>query len=368
MNKKIILSLGVIGIVAAFAIGGTVAYFSDTETSTGNTFTAGAIDLKIDSKATYNGVIVDSATWQEKDLIPTADKFFNFADVKPGDIGEDTISLHVINNDAWVCAEVKNLTSAENSCNDPELEAEPQCAVDSVGELQDNLVFTIWKDDGVANPNGGEPTGKCDNIHQDDETILLSGHPVNGVLPLYDSTTGSALLGGTTTCLGVGWTLPAETGNAVQTDSMTGDISFNVVQARNNDSFKCIKEYAFVLTDPSEQNVLNTVSLDKPWYTQEIKGLCIDFTLHNPTYSPAYFDFAIDGASGSDVPGLSNIMISEGPLNGQLVGNLYSNINVPKYQTTTVTKCGTNEIKMAIHFGAEQLWYLDWATFTAKEV
>jgi len=47
MNKKIILSLSVIGIVAAIVIGGTIAYFTDTETSEGNTFTAGTLDLSI---------------------------------------------------------------------------------------------------------------------------------------------------------------------------------------------------------------------------------------------------------------------------------------------------------------------------------
>jgi len=49
MNKKILISLSVIGLVAAIVVGGTIAYFSDTETSTGNTFTAGAIDLKVDN-------------------------------------------------------------------------------------------------------------------------------------------------------------------------------------------------------------------------------------------------------------------------------------------------------------------------------
>lgn len=57
MNKKILISLSVIGIVAAIAIGGTIAYFNDTETSTGNIFTAGALDLKVDHLwQTYNDV------------------------------------------------------------------------------------------------------------------------------------------------------------------------------------------------------------------------------------------------------------------------------------------------------------------------
>lgn len=56
MKKQIIISLAVIAAVAAAAIGGTMALFSDTETSNGNIFTAGSIDLTVDhTKATYDG-------------------------------------------------------------------------------------------------------------------------------------------------------------------------------------------------------------------------------------------------------------------------------------------------------------------------
>lgn len=57
MNKKILISLSVIGVVAAIGIGATVAYFNDVETSTGNVFTAGTLDLKVDHVLqTYNDV------------------------------------------------------------------------------------------------------------------------------------------------------------------------------------------------------------------------------------------------------------------------------------------------------------------------
>ena len=47
MDMKILLSLMVVGI-AALGVGmGTMAYFSDTETSNGNTFTAGTLDLTL---------------------------------------------------------------------------------------------------------------------------------------------------------------------------------------------------------------------------------------------------------------------------------------------------------------------------------
>ena len=55
MNKKLIISLSTIALVAIIAIGATTAYYSNTETSAGNTLMAGAIDLKIDNECHYNG-------------------------------------------------------------------------------------------------------------------------------------------------------------------------------------------------------------------------------------------------------------------------------------------------------------------------
>lgn len=67
--KKILVSISVIGVVAAVAIGGTIAYFSDTETSTGNTITAGTLELEIrdQNEGFGNGV---TATWTAQDVKP----------------------------------------------------------------------------------------------------------------------------------------------------------------------------------------------------------------------------------------------------------------------------------------------------------
>lgn len=232
--KKILLSVSMIAVIAIAVMGATGAFFSDTETSTGNTFTAGAIDLKIDSTATYNGQAVAAATWAEKDLVPTADKFFNFSDIKPGDKGENTISLHVINNDAYACATVSNLTDYENGQTEPESLVDTTTGTNQ-GELSQTMNWKVWKDDGTGSGTA------CDNIQNGTEPTLTSGHPTNGTLALYDSVTnnGAVLAGGSTSCLGVSWELPAASGNETQTDSMTGDISFNVVQSRNNTNFTC---------------------------------------------------------------------------------------------------------------------------------
>lgn len=67
--RKILVSLSIIAVVGAIAIGGTIAYFSDVETSTGNTFSAGTLDLQIrdQNEGFGNGV---TATWIASDVKP----------------------------------------------------------------------------------------------------------------------------------------------------------------------------------------------------------------------------------------------------------------------------------------------------------
>jgi len=70
--RRIILGLiTIIGAGAVIVSGATGAFFSDTETSTGNTFAAGEIDLTVDSTAHYAGLICDSTTHLWVDDNPT---------------------------------------------------------------------------------------------------------------------------------------------------------------------------------------------------------------------------------------------------------------------------------------------------------
>lgn len=73
--KKILISLSVIALVATLAISGTIAYFSDAETSNGNTLNAGVLDLLIaDNNEDFgNGV---SATWSAEDMKPGDERTF----------------------------------------------------------------------------------------------------------------------------------------------------------------------------------------------------------------------------------------------------------------------------------------------------
>ena len=66
--KRIFFSLGMIAFVGAIAIGSTGAFFTDSQTSAANVFTAGSVSLLIDhSLSTYNGssdlTIVTDPSW-----------------------------------------------------------------------------------------------------------------------------------------------------------------------------------------------------------------------------------------------------------------------------------------------------------------
>src|SRR3989344_1789498 len=120
--RRIIISLVMIGgIGGALAIGTTGAFFNDRETSTGNTFAAGAVDLKIGNESYYNGAVSEGTTWLNPTDLVEGLLFFNFKDLKPDDEGEDTISIHVNDNDAYVCMDMTLTSNYDVSSTEPEL-------------------------------------------------------------------------------------------------------------------------------------------------------------------------------------------------------------------------------------------------------
>lgn len=273
------MSLSVIAAAAAAVVGGTGAFFSDTETSTGNTFTAGAIDLQVDSQQRYNNavcvdrvwVLADSGsepdvnqypvlgsacggTWEMKDLEPTIDKFFNFGDVKPGDSGENTISLHVINNDAYACVDITGLEDEDNSQTEPETQAVLDTDDMESGELAEGLNFFAWNDDG-DNVFEGSANPGFPEVPLFSNVVGPASDVLGGKTYTLASPSTNPLPGGSTSYIGIAWCAGALTptslvdggwtcdgdslGNEAQTDSVSADISFRVEQARNNPSFSC---------------------------------------------------------------------------------------------------------------------------------
>jgi len=338
INWRVVGSFAVITLVLVGAGIATRAYFSDTEKTTGNTFTAGAINLQIDNTCHYNGKECKlgdggkyywtgtqeecSCTWSKKDL--AGELFFNFPDVKPGDNGEDTVSLHVENNDAWVCAMATNLQTNDNGCNKPESDIDTTCGAGQ-GELQDNIFFTAWRDtdcdnildvaiQGVpevpAHCGGGSDPQTCASFGDDQvmcqsfsflgctwipyqpavpavagEQVLAENQKAASTLwPIADATTGSGpIKSGADYCLGISWNVPLTTSNIIQTDSVTGDMQFFAVQARHMENFTCANHFKEICdgTDNDFDGVIDdggvcwtspTSNNDASWWRNDANG------------------------------------------------------------------------------------------------
>jgi predicted ribosomally synthesized peptide with SipW-like signal peptide len=229
MNKKILISLCVIAAVAAIGIGGTIAYFSDTETSTGNTFTAGELDLIVD----ING----------QDQNPLTQKLFDLSDMKPGDKGEVTVSLKVDNNPACGKVSINVTEDLDNSCTEPEGKDEnkPTAGLcDATGELNDAVNWMIWLDQGVTPGfQGPQDLSECDNDYVEPfEQMLVSG-PLTGSV-IYSI--GELPVAPSKACYGVAYCFGAWNGavcngaavnNASQSDSFKADLIIEALQKRN---------------------------------------------------------------------------------------------------------------------------------------
>lgn len=283
--KKILLSLLIIGATAGaatVAIKTTTSLLSDDEVSANNTFAAGAIDLKVDNSSYYNGQVMATSTWLPADLDNGAGPsgagkylYFNFTDLKPGDWGQDTISLHTTGNDAWSCAEIKLTKNDDMSSMEPELADGDGADTPDLwdGELAQNLNFLWWNDDGDNVLEVGEPImfAPGDQPLTLAQMVGLSTNPnANLKLTLADKqwnaftrTPATPLTGETDYYLGVGWCFgqmtpaPVAPGansplvnpgftcngsslnNITQSDTVMGNLTFTAVQERHNTDFLC---------------------------------------------------------------------------------------------------------------------------------
>lgn len=235
-----------IGIIATVVVMvGVVAVHGET---VGTTFATGSgtggLELKIDSKTFYNGKFMYNLSWHLKNLVPGVDKFFSFDDVKPGDRGTTTISLHIKKNPAWVCLDFENLKDKENGRNEPEKEIDN----DGQGELSEELEFFAWRDDGDnVFEVGEEPLFGTD---EQKAKVVLG----DATYALADSNTGDMYQPNKTKYIGITWCAgdlevdlqtaeiscdATAMGNEAQTDSMTLDVILRAVSAKQQPWFRC---------------------------------------------------------------------------------------------------------------------------------
>ena len=104
MNKKILLSISAIVAIVAVAAVATTAFFSDTQTATGNTFSAGTIEMAVD--------------WSKQ--IP-----IQLVDMKPSQVGYTNFTVRNVGSDPInVTKEIKVTGRETVGVNRPECIAE----------------------------------------------------------------------------------------------------------------------------------------------------------------------------------------------------------------------------------------------------
>jgi len=191
--NKVLASLLMIGMVAAMAGAGTFAYFTDTETSTGNVFTAGTLDLVVNEENPVSS-------------------HFELENVQPSDNATDKVNLTNIGTcDGYLSMWIENLTDDDNGLT------EPEGLVDSTdgageGELSPNLCIQIWDDTGAELYN--------DTL----ENFAATYHSQDTQLDLGD------LSAGQTREFTVGYYVPSDVDNIIQSDSSTFDIVVDLLQ------------------------------------------------------------------------------------------------------------------------------------------
>jgi hypothetical protein len=238
---RILLILGVVVALAFVTIFKNELIGSTFATGSGT----GALELRIDSKTWYNGLYQPALSWTIKNLTPGVDKFFNFSDIKPGDTGTSSISVHIKPNPAWVCLDFVNLTDVENNINEPESHLDSST---STGELAAGLEFFAWRDDGDYRFEIGEKPLFGTSTQAGVQVLN------NTTYALADATHAPAYTGNSTHYVGVYWCAGNLTvdvsnaqitcdgtalGNEAQTDSMGVDVRLRVVSSASQPRFTC---------------------------------------------------------------------------------------------------------------------------------
>lgn len=170
--------------------------------------------------------------WEATDL--TTETFFNFVDLKPQDTGNNLISLHVDDNDAYACLAVANQEDEENTNVSPEQDAGDTSTPE--GEIGEYLMVAGYYSDAAGTKLGEMfPPTPIEDLER---------------ITYADSSVGTPIAGGSTAYVKLEWCLGSLGSdgtcdgdvngiNTTQTDSFMADLQFEAIQTRNNDEFLC---------------------------------------------------------------------------------------------------------------------------------
>jgi predicted ribosomally synthesized peptide with SipW-like signal peptide len=207
MDRKVLAAFLVVGLVATIAGGGLYAYFNDTETSTGNVFTAGTLDLKV------NGTDTPVVHIEAGPIYPGWSKTYIWCLSNTGSL------------DGKLWLEVTNIVNNENGVTEPEQGAPGENGGEP-GELGQYLMVSIF----VYNPttSGGSYWGFAGHW-LNDLTNSWHVYQLSHVLP--STSQGLIKAGDDKAYVKMTFTLSTDVGNCVQGDSVSFDIVFHLDQA-----------------------------------------------------------------------------------------------------------------------------------------
>jgi len=199
-KKRIFVSLLIIAALGAAAYGAVTAYLTARRTTSANKFTVGTLDLDVSANGNKlepfvienmgeNANISGSKTWTVKNT-----------GTLPGRL----------------LVRLQGVTNEENGCNDQEKDIEPNCEADANGELG-NVITANVSLDGDDQVSSTLATAQQSKIGQD-----------------WNALTPIIIAAGETKTVGINWaTEESAYGNEVQSDSVTFDVNFRLIQLIN---------------------------------------------------------------------------------------------------------------------------------------
>jgi len=210
--KRIFVLLLTLGLLVAMVGAGFAAWFSDTETSADNVFTAGTLDLKVDGRDDPAVVHIE------------------FDNIKPGDgyaPGGNSVlgpkqagsicHVYSLTNTGTVAGElsvrVENVRNHDWGCTEPELLEDSNCGGSLTGELGQYLHMRI-KAPGFGTEYGRK-VNQWNNLAIPNRSMGVKWNPMTP---------------GKTVPIEVCFGVPETAGNFIQSDKVEFDIVFDLKQ------------------------------------------------------------------------------------------------------------------------------------------
>ncbi len=203
---KKILGLAIVALlVMAMIGGGTWAYFSDLETSTGNTLTAGTLNLQVGAADPLTATIT-------------------VTDAKPGDntTGVDWLLKNTGNLPGYLDITFSNIVDADNTVIEPEVGSTGEDGTED-GELAERLTLLSYIDEDDNNTFSVGDVQIFNDFVKGGATALLGQQTNNYAMAAnYGSGNNKAVR--------IEWSVNSSVGNCIMGDSTGFDVEFSLEQ------------------------------------------------------------------------------------------------------------------------------------------